>query len=132
MMSFQDAIRVCLQQKYADFSGRARRPEFWWFVLFCFLVSVALSIVHQWLAWAFQLAVLVPSIAVGTRRLHDIGRSGWWQLIGAVPLLCAMPLLGMAPSTGLMLAIGLLSLISLIAIVVLLAQASAPDDAPSP
>jgi uncharacterized membrane protein YhaH (DUF805 family) len=98
-MSFQDAIRVCLQRKYADFNGRARRSEFWFFVLFSAIVSAVGGVLDAIfglrsgsyggtgpIQGVFQLALLVPSLAVGARRLHDIGRSGWWQLIGLVPV----------------------------------------------
>jgi uncharacterized membrane protein YhaH (DUF805 family) len=85
-MTFQESIKLCFQ-KYADFSGRAKRPEFWWFVLFTFLASMILGVVSSMLAGMFSLAVLIPSLAVGARRLHDIGRSGWWQLIWLVPVI---------------------------------------------
>lgn len=85
-MTFQEAIRVCFQ-KYADFNGRAKRPEFWWFVLFTFLASLILSMVSNVLYGLFSLATIIPSLAVGARRLHDIGRSGWWQLLGLVPVI---------------------------------------------
>jgi uncharacterized membrane protein YhaH (DUF805 family) len=85
-MTFQEAIKLCFQ-KYADFNGRAKRPEFWWFALFTFLASMILGIVSSMLSGLFSLAVIVPSLAVGARRLHDIGRSGWWQLIWLVPLI---------------------------------------------
>lgn len=107
MMTFQDAIRVCLQ-KYADFSGRAKRAEFWWFYLFVFLVGCALSVVNNWLSLIFQLGVLVPLLAVGARRMHDTGRSGWWQLIGLIPV------------------------IGWIVVIVFLAQEGKPDDAVTP
>ncbi|PPC94807.1 MAG: hypothetical protein CTY33_02650 [Methylotenera sp.] len=85
-MTFQEAIKLCFQ-KYADFSGRAKRPEFWWFALFTFLASMILGVVSSMLSGLFSLAVIVPSLAVGARRLHDIGRSGWWQLIWLVPVI---------------------------------------------
>lgn len=85
-MTFQEAIRLCFQ-KYADFSGRAKRPEFWWFVLFTILASMILGVVSNMLSGLFSLAVIVPSLAVGARRLHDIGRSGWWQLVWLVPVI---------------------------------------------
>ena len=85
-MTFIDAIKICFT-KYADFSGCASRPEFWWWVLFTFVASVALSTVHHLLSFAFSVAVLLPNIAVTARRLHDTDRSGWWQLLGFIPLI---------------------------------------------
>ena len=85
-MNFADSIKTCFS-KYADFTGRAKRPEFWWFVLFIFLVSLALGMVSNIVSLLFSLATLVPSLAVGARRLHDTSRSGWWQLIGIIPLI---------------------------------------------
>jgi uncharacterized membrane protein YhaH (DUF805 family) len=84
-MSFTDSIKVCLS-KYADFSGRASRPEFWWFALGVWIINLVLHVVLPVIAWIFVLAVLIPSLAVGSRRLHDIDRSGWWQVISLIPL----------------------------------------------
>jgi uncharacterized membrane protein YhaH (DUF805 family) len=86
-MTFQESIKLCLTQKYADFNGRAARPEYWWFALFSILVGLALSYVSSMLGLLFNLAILLPSIAVGARRLHDTNRSGWWQLIALIPVL---------------------------------------------
>ena len=78
-----------VKNKYAVFDGRAHRQEFWYFILFYFLIYLALSIVDQvtgtfsmetgagLLSGIYALAMLVPSLAVGARRLHDTGRSGW-------------------------------------------------------
>jgi uncharacterized membrane protein YhaH (DUF805 family) len=85
-MTFTDAIRVCFT-KYADFNGCASRPEFWWWVLFTFVASVALHIVNHLLSFAFSIAVFLPNIAVAARRLHDTDRSGWWQLLNFIPLI---------------------------------------------
>ena len=85
-MNFADSIKLCFS-KYVDFNGRAKRPEFWWFVLFCVLVSMALSIVSSILSGLFSLATLLPALAAGARRLHDTNRSGWWQLIGLIPVI---------------------------------------------
>jgi uncharacterized membrane protein YhaH (DUF805 family) len=98
-MSFQDAIRTCLQRKYADFSGRARRSEYWFFILFTAIVSAVAGVLDAIfgirngpyggagpIQGLLQLALLVPTLAVGARRLHDIGRSGWWLLIGLIPV----------------------------------------------
>jgi uncharacterized membrane protein YhaH (DUF805 family) len=85
-------------KKYTVFSGRARRKEYWMFVLFSFIVSVVLSILDRvlglnygpgdsngWLQTIYGLAVLLPSIAVAIRRMHDTNRSGWWILINLIP-----------------------------------------------
>lgn len=83
-------------RKYADFSGRARRREYWMFALVNFLVSLVLGAIglmgHGFglLTWIYTAAVLIPSFAVGFRRLHDTGRSGWWTLILFVPLVGAI------------------------------------------
>ena len=89
-MGMPEAVRIALS-KYADFTGRARRSEFWWFFLFQALASIVASIVDLAIGFpALQilvgLALLLPNLAVGARRLHDTGRSGWWQLLALVPL----------------------------------------------
>jgi uncharacterized membrane protein YhaH (DUF805 family) len=97
-MSFMDSIKLCFA-KFADFNGRAKRPEFWWFVLFCIVGALALEIASSYVSWAFSLATLVPSLAVGARRLHDVNKSGWLQLLALIPILgwiyliyvCAQP-----------------------------------------
>lgn len=86
MEEIQKSVRTCLT-KYADFNGRAARPEFWWFVLAQVVVALILQMVLPLLGGLFSLAVLVPSLAVGSRRLHDIGKSGWLQLLGFIPLI---------------------------------------------
>lgn len=101
-MDFTTAVRTCFS-KYATFSGRARRAEYWWFVLFTFVMNAALNVIDgfifgfgsgmmhggqaQLLSPIFSLAVLLPSLAAGARRLHDTGRSGWWLLIWLIPLI---------------------------------------------
>jgi uncharacterized membrane protein YhaH (DUF805 family) len=92
-------------KKYADFTGRAPRAEYWWFVLLYFVGYVVASIVDSILGlnpmvltygpitMLFALAILIPSLAVGARRLHDTYRSGWWLLIGLIPLIGAIVLL---------------------------------------
>lgn len=91
MMDFQTAVRTCFN-KYATFTGRARRPELWWFALFNLLASAVLAIFDSVLGFEFfnsiySLVILLPSLAVGARRLHDIGRSGWWLLLSLVPVI---------------------------------------------
>lgn len=92
-------------KKYAVFTGRARRKEYWYFVLFNFLIALVLGFIDGLLGLhaegsgfgvlggLYSLAVFVPSLAVGVRRLHDTGRSGWWLLIGFIPLIGALVLL---------------------------------------
>ena len=80
-MTFQESVRVCFS-KYADFSGRASRSEYWWFFLFIVLVGTATSFVSDYVSAIFLLGTLLPSLAAATRRLHDTQRSGWWQLAG--------------------------------------------------
>ncbi len=104
MSQFRKAISVCFS-KYATFSGRAPRSEFWWFFLFQILVSIAAAtpsyaidglvahgildvtsgmmpmLVARALEIVVSLSCLMPTLAVGSRRLHDMGKSGWWQLI---------------------------------------------------
>ena len=84
-MPFQEAIRTCLA-KYATFTGRASRSEFWWFALFQVLAVLVASFIYRHFGTLVMLGLLVPSIAVGVRRLHDIGKSGWLLLIGFIPL----------------------------------------------
>jgi DNA-binding CsgD family transcriptional regulator len=83
--TFFGSIVVCLA-KYADFEGRAARPEFWWFALFIVLATSALEYISMALASIFLIATLLPLLAVGARRLHDIGKSGLWQLFLLVPV----------------------------------------------
>jgi len=85
-MPFQESIKVCFS-KYADFTGRASRPEYWWFFLFILLGSLATSIISPMLSGLFSLVTLLPALAASTRRLHDTNRSGWWQLIAFVPVI---------------------------------------------
>lgn len=75
-MTFYESIRVCLT-KYAKFSGRATRPEFWWFALFVTLVTAARTYVSEALGSIFLIAMLLPLLAAGTRRLRDSGNSAW-------------------------------------------------------
>ena len=85
-------------KKYAVFNGRASRMEYWMFVLISFIISIILSIVDNaihspMLESIYGLAVFVPSIAVGVRRLHDTGKSGWWLLIALIPVVGAIVLI---------------------------------------
>ncbi len=84
-MTFFESIRVCLT-KYAEFNGQASRAEFWWFTLFITLVASALMYVSQALGNIFLIAMLLPLLAAGTRRLRETGKSGWYQLFLLVPV----------------------------------------------
>ena len=99
-MGMQDAVRTVFG-KYVDFSGRARRAEYWWFTLFAIVVGLVLGIVDSVLfqramgsigilSALWNLALLLPSLAVSVRRLHDGNRSGWWLLIVLIPLIGAL------------------------------------------
>ena len=79
-MDFLQAIKSCFAQ-FASFGGRAPRSEFWWFFLFQVLVMIVSAMVNNLLYMIVALVMLLPALAVGTRRLHDVGRSGWWQLL---------------------------------------------------
>jgi uncharacterized membrane protein YhaH (DUF805 family) len=85
-MTFTQSIKLCFA-KYADFNGRAKRPEYWWFFLFLILLGAATGIVSQTLNGVVALATILPSLAVGARRLHDTNRSGWWQLLCIIPII---------------------------------------------
>ena len=86
-------------ENYANFEGRARRAEFWWYVLAGICISIVLNIlaaiasVLVILSLIYGLGVLIPGIAVGIRRLHDTDKSGWWLLIGLIPLVGAIVLI---------------------------------------
>jgi uncharacterized membrane protein YhaH (DUF805 family) len=82
-------------KKYATFSGRARRSEYWYFILFSNLISFALLFLDgglgtEFLSTIFSLGVLVPTIAVAVRRMHDVGKSGWFLLIPIYNLILAV------------------------------------------
>ena len=99
-------------EKYATFAGRARRREYWCFFLFYLLIYFALSILDSLfgafdhrrgvglLGGVFAVGMLIPSLAVGVRRLHDVGRSGWWLLIPVVPVIGLLVLLVFALKDG--------------------------------
>ena len=79
--------------RYVDFNGRSRRSEYWWAYLAVVIISAVLTVVLGELAYIWSLATLVPQIAITIRRLHDIGKSGWFYLIGLIPLVGGIILL---------------------------------------
>ena len=90
-VSFVDAIRGCLV-RYAVFDGRAGRAEYWWFVLFVTLVTSIGTLISDVVGGIVLLLLLIPLAAAGARRLHDTGRSGWWQLFALAPVGFVVPL----------------------------------------
>ncbi len=99
-------------KKYAVFSGRSRRMEFWYFVLFNIIVGVVLALIDMLigtfsaasniglLSGIYSLAVLIPTLALWVRRLHDIDRTGWWIFINLIPLIGTIVLLVFALTPG--------------------------------
>jgi len=100
-MTFSEAIKTCLVDKYVTFSGRATRSEYWYFFLFYYFLTFCLSFIVGFSQSDHALAVigllclpiLLPSLAVTVRRLHDTGRSGWWFFISFVPYIGGIALL---------------------------------------
>ncbi len=90
-MGFGEAIKTCFS-KYATFSGRATRAEFWWWWLFTFLISLVIGWVPI-IGWLVTLAFIIPNLAVAWRRLHDTGRAGGWWFLGLIPLVGAIILI---------------------------------------
>lgn len=99
-------FKECVTTKFATFSGRARRREFWLFTLFTWIVSfvlqiisvaasdsVALNVLVTVASLLFSLFIIIPGLALDVRRLHDTGRSGWWLLICLLPIIGAIVLL---------------------------------------
>lgn len=107
-MTFFGAVATVLQ-KYVVFSGRAQRAEYWYWTLFAVIVSICTSILdavmfpaHEWspLNTVFSIATLLPALAVGVRRLHDVDRSAWWLLLWFVPVVGWIVLLVWATKRG--------------------------------
>ncbi len=84
-MNFNDSVKSVFNN-YSNFKGRARRSEYWWFVLFTVIVNFVLSMLPSIVGNLFSVAIFIPSLAVLIRRLHDTGKSGWFSLIIYLPL----------------------------------------------
>lgn len=92
-------------KQYADFEGRARRKEYWMFFLFNVMFSILATILDSLIGLSlvsglYSLVLLVPGIAAGVRRLHDIGKSGWWLLIAFIPLIGVIWLIVLLATDG--------------------------------
>ena len=99
-MRFITAVTICLK-KYAGFAGRARRSEYWYFLLFSAVLSIASQIANlDEVVLFLSLVLFLPSLAVSVRRLHDIDRSGWWLLISLIPLVGMIVLIVWACKPG--------------------------------
>ena len=97
IMSFADAVTNVVINNYVNFEGRASRSEYWWFILFNLIINIVTFAIDStlgtmitydmgYVGFIALLALLLPSISVSVRRLHDIGKSGWWILIGIIPI----------------------------------------------
>jgi uncharacterized membrane protein YhaH (DUF805 family) len=84
-MTFTDSIKTCFN-KYADFNGRASLSEYWWLILFIFIVN-ALLYRMPFMSGIFALVMIVPTLAAGARRLHDTNQTGWLLLLYLVPVI---------------------------------------------
>jgi len=111
-MTFTESIKTCLKDKYATFTGRASRSEYWWFYLFMLIIGIIVvwvcglydvnrtpSLAVSIPLLILEILLIIPSIAVTVRRLHDAGQSGWLWLISLIPfvgqlillVLCILP-----------------------------------------
>lgn len=93
-VTFKEAVVNAIQQNYCNFSGRASRSEFWWYQLFTFILGILVEIVFCWSQNAMSIAsgiialgLLLPNLGICVRRLHDIGKSGWWIFISLIPVI---------------------------------------------
>jgi uncharacterized membrane protein YhaH (DUF805 family) len=99
---------LAVLKNYVGFTGRARRQEYWMFTLISAIIYVVLEIlllatgsqIFQIIYYLYALAVLLPSLAVFVRRMHDVGRSGWWILLGLIPIIGAIILIVFAATAG--------------------------------
>lgn len=92
-LPFGEAVKRALTVNYCNFKGRASRSEYWWFMLFIFIAMIAVSVIFCWSETLSSIAlgivylgILLPALGLSVRRMHDIGRSGWWLLINFIPL----------------------------------------------
>ena len=145
-MSFGQAISAFFSN-YANFQGRTRRSGYWWVVLFMVIVSIVIALVDRFafaglwpqnlldagfgpISAVFFLIVAIPSLALGVRRLHDVGRSGWWLVLPAVPGAAQSAVIGLggaaAMTSFLSIALGFLTLAASIVLFVFYIKDSQP------
>ena len=98
IMSFTDAVQNVVMNNYANWDGRASRSEYWWFNLFNLIINIVTDVIDSslgmgmiaygvgYVGFIAFLALLLPSFCVSVRRLHDLGKSGWWLLIAIIPI----------------------------------------------
>ena len=98
IMYFTDAVQNVVMNNYANWDGRASRSEYWWFNLFNLIINIVTDVIDSslgmgmiaygvgYVGFIAFLALLLPSICVSVRRLHDLGKSGWWLLIAIIPI----------------------------------------------
>lgn len=99
-VSFREAVTRALKENYCNFEGRASRSEYWWFCLFQVILGCVVSVLFSFsqtlyltMSGVVNLALLLPSLGLSVRRLHDTNHSGWWLLIGLVPFIGLIVLL---------------------------------------
>ena len=99
-VTFKEAVERALKLNYCNFSGRASRSEFWWFELFNAILGMVIGIIFCWSENAMNIAsgimtldLLLPNLGLSVRRLHDIGKSGWWIFLGFIPVIGGIILL---------------------------------------
>jgi len=141
-MNFQDSVKTCLTEKYMTFQGRASRSEFWWFML-AYIIGAIFAMFVPFLPIIYALGMFLPLLAVGFRRMQDIGKPGWYFVIPSVYNLALRtfgfgsyeidPATGMPiemPTTAGVIVGGLLSLIGIVIAIVFiwwLTRPSQPD-----
>ena len=146
-MGFVETVQTCFR-KYFDFGGRARRSEYWYFILFIFIASIVLGLLDMAIfgmpdvsgepgaggffespmSNIFSLATLIPSTSAASRRLHDTGRSGWFQLLAFVPAVMLGFMMGSGGAGGIVTVLALAFVGLTILLIVWLATDSEPGD----